>query len=74
VGLTKHFMHVFRQNLIALNSTPELIHSEARQAVLHLLDALDGGACANVRALSMPGLERIGRLETLAFRLWFLIG
>jgi glycosyltransferase involved in cell wall biosynthesis len=69
-----YFMGIFRQNLAALNATPELICPEAHRTVLRLLASLDGGRRERLQALSIPGLRRLGRLETLVFRLWFLIG
>jgi hypothetical protein len=69
-----YFMSIFRQNLAALNATPELMCPEAHRTVVSLLQSLTGSPREKLLALSMPGLRRMGRLETLVFRLWFLIG
>jgi hypothetical protein len=69
-----YFMDLFRDNLAALNATPDLLCPDARRTVVSLLKSVNGSLRERLRALPMPGLRRVGRLETLVFRLWFLIG
>jgi glycosyltransferase involved in cell wall biosynthesis len=68
------FMAVLRQNVAALAAQPELLSLAARADVARLDAALRRGWLARLAALRMPGLYRQTRLETLVFRLWFLIG
>ena len=68
------FMRIFRANLAALAAQPALLSETARADVARLQAALAGGIPARLGALRLPGLRRQTLLETLTFRLWFLLG
>jgi hypothetical protein len=68
------FMNVLRQHLDALIAEPDLVCETTRPTVLRLHRALRGSFRQRLRALRQPGLHRQTWLETLLFRLWFLIG
>ncbi len=68
------YMKVLRQHVAALIEQPELIGEEAQAQLLVLAGALGGGGPGRLAALTLPGLRRQTVLETLVFRLWFLIG
>jgi hypothetical protein len=68
------FMNVLRQHLAALIARPDLMCESAHSTALHLHRALQGDIRQRLRALRLPGLRRQNRLETVLFRLWFLIG
>jgi glycosyltransferase involved in cell wall biosynthesis len=68
------FMRVLRAHLAALEVDAALITPRARAGVAALLAALANGRRARISALATPGLRRQTRIETLVFRLWFLIG
>jgi glycosyltransferase involved in cell wall biosynthesis len=68
------FMGVLRQHVAALAAQPDLLSAEAQRDVARLDAALRGGWPARLTVLRLPGLHRQSRLETLVFRLWFLIG
>jgi len=68
------FMRIFRANLAALAAQPALLTEAARADVARLQAALAGGIPARLGALRLPGLRRQTLLETLTFRLWFLLG
>ncbi len=68
------FMQVFRAHVAALAETPELLSSEAAAALATLAKALDSPPWRRLPALALAGLSRQTPLETLLFRLWFLLG
>ncbi len=68
------FMHLFRAHLAALAAERRLLTEAARDDVARLQAALAGGPFRRLGVLGMPGLRRQTLLETLTFRLWFLIG
>lgn len=68
------FMNVLRQHVESLIAQPHLLSESSRSAVACLHRALGGGFRERLRALHLPGLRRQTRLETLLFRLWFLVG
>ncbi len=68
------FMNVLRQHLEALIVQPDLVCETTRPTVLRLHHALRGSFRVRLLALRLPGLRRQTWLETLLFRLWFLIG
>ena len=68
------FMHLFRANVAALAAQPALLSPAARRDVARLQAALTGGRRRRLAALRLPGLVRQTALETLTFRLWFLLG
>jgi hypothetical protein len=67
------FMRLLRQTIAALLEQPELVTSRGREQLVALARALDGGTLPRLRALTMPELRRQGWLETMLFRLWFLL-
>ena len=68
------FMALFRAHLAALAAHRPALTPAARDGVARLQAALAGGFAPRLRALGMPGLRRQTFLETLTFRLWFLLG
>lgn len=68
------FMQVFRANLEALAAQPWLMTPEAAAQVALLRGALATGIGRRLGALRLAGLRRQTSLETLTFRLWFLLG
>jgi glycosyltransferase involved in cell wall biosynthesis len=68
------FMDILRQHVNALVSQPALLSYRARPITLELHRALQGGLREKLVSLGLPGLRRQRWLETLLFRLWFLIG
>ncbi len=68
------FMGIMRQNLAALAAQPELLSDAAIAQVTLLRAALAQPWWRRLPALCLPGLRRQTALETLVFRLWFLLG
>jgi glycosyltransferase involved in cell wall biosynthesis len=68
------FVDVLRQHLAALAGQPDLMCETARPVVMQLQHALQGSFWQKLNALRLPGLRRQSVLETLLFRLWFLVG
>lgn len=68
------FMALLRAHVAALRAQPELLTEAAR----HDLDVLDAALRSSwwqrLRALFLPGLRRQTALETLIFRIWFMLG
>ena len=67
------FMGTLRLHLEALLSRPDLLSGDALPVALQLHRALQGGLGPRLRALRIAGLRRQNKLETMLFRLWFLI-
>ncbi len=68
------FMNVLRQHVAALAAQPDLVSEAMRPAVWQLQSSLQGNFWRRLHILRLQGLHRQTRLETLLFRLWFLIG
>jgi glycosyltransferase involved in cell wall biosynthesis len=68
------FMNMLRRHVQALVSQPDLVTEHNYLVSMRIHDALQGRVLQKVAALCLPGLRRQGRLETLLFRIWFLIG
>ena len=68
------FMTIFRQHLAALADQAEVLGPAANAQVAGLQQALEGGLWVRLQALRTPGLTRQTWLETMLFRLWFLLG
>jgi hypothetical protein len=68
------FVTVLRGHVRALVAQPGLLTEANHATVVRIQAALQGGFRQRLRALGIPGLRRRGRLETLLFRVWFLIG
>ncbi len=68
------FMDVLRQHVAALLAQLELI-CHANYAVLQQMQcALQGGLRQRLKVVRLPGLRRQTALETILFRIWFLLG
>ncbi len=78
VGVLKRgpqaFMGVLRQNVTALAAQPDLMTGRARAEVLLLQGALQGGLRRRLSALRLSGLVRQTWVETMVFRVWFILG
>jgi hypothetical protein len=68
------FMNILRQHVDALVGHPDLAGAPARESLMQLQQALQGGVQARLMALRLPDLKRQTWQETLLFRIWFLIG
>ena len=68
------FMNLLRQHVQALVSRPDLVTEHNYRVLMRIHDALQANVLKKLAALCLPGLRRQGRLETLLFRIWFLIG
>lgn len=68
------FMAIYRENVFALAEQPYLLAPSAAERIETLAKALRGGLLDRLRAVFMPGLLRQSALETLTFRLWFVLG
>ncbi len=68
------FMRLLRQHVATLRAHPELLPASARQQITAIADALNGGRLVRVRVLCLPGFVRQTWVETLVFRVWFLLG
>ena len=68
------YMFTLRQNLAALRAQPDLITPASRALVQQLYEALESGPRQRLAALRIPKLRRRTLLETVLFRLWFLLG
>jgi glycosyltransferase involved in cell wall biosynthesis len=68
------FMNVLRQNVAVLLAQPALLSEPAREQLAVIADALKRSRRDRIAALRVPGLVRQTRLETMLFRVWFLLG
>jgi hypothetical protein len=68
------FMTVFRQNVATLQAQESLLTGAARDDLAQIAAALQGGTWQRMAALRRPGFRRQTMLETLLFRIWFLLG
>ena len=69
------FMTLFDAHVAGLAAEAAILSPQARADVAILRQSLRGGCLARLRAmLKLPDLARRTPLETLLFRLWFLIG
>ena len=68
------FVSLFWRHIAALQARPGLLPDQTRTMLGAIVDASKGGLLARVRVLFIPGLVRQTWLETLVFRLWFLLG
>ncbi len=69
------FMQLFRRHVVGLLASDAALSPEAARDLRILDDALSAGLLARLRAMrQIRSLIRRTRLETLLFRLWFLIG
>ncbi len=70
----RSFMYMLREHLTALSAQQEFICPEARVIVGRLLRSVHGSLRERMVTIRTPGLRRRAGLETLVFRIWFLIG
>ena len=69
------FMMLFKRHVAALLANPQALSAQAADDLAILQRALERGILARLRAIAqVRSLVRQTRLETLLFRLWFLIG
>ena len=68
------FMTVFRANVEALSAQSAWLTPEAQRDLATVRGGLRGGVIQRVRALRLPGFVRNSPLQTMLFRLWFMIG
>ncbi|HTI03550.1 MAG TPA: glycosyltransferase family 2 protein [Acidisoma sp.] len=68
------FMSVFRKNVAALQENAESFAPDVRAQLDTIARGLAGGAILRLRALAIPGFLRNTFMQTVLFRLWFLIG
>jgi hypothetical protein len=68
------FISLFWRHVAALRARPGLLSDRTYTTLETIVDASRGGLLARARALFIPGFVRQTWLETLVFRLWFLLG
>jgi glycosyltransferase involved in cell wall biosynthesis len=68
------FLRIFWGHVGALQACTGLFPDRTRTMLATIVEAAHGGLAARVRALFIPGLVRQTWMETLVFRLWFLLG
>ena len=68
------FMSVLRQHVATLQAQPELLPESTQQQLAVIADALNGSRIARLKTLFLPGFVRQTWLETVVFRVWFLLG
>lgn len=67
------FMANFRANVAALSAQPALLEPTALSDLAIITNGLNGGVIARARALRLPGFIRNSRVQTMLFRLWFML-
>jgi hypothetical protein len=68
------FISLFWRHVAALQARPGLLPDRTCTTLATIVDASRGGPIGRARALFIPGFVRQTWLETLVFRLWFLLG
>jgi hypothetical protein len=68
------FLSLLWRHIAALRERPGGLPDKTYSTLETIIDASRGGLFARARALRLPGLVRQTWLETLVFRLWFLMG
>jgi glycosyltransferase involved in cell wall biosynthesis len=68
------FIGLFWRHVAALQARPGLLTERTRAVLATIVNASRGGIVARARVLFLPGFVRQTWLETLVFRLWFLLG
>ena len=68
------FIGLFWGHVAALQSRPGLLPESTRTVLATIVNASKGGMFARFKALFIPGFVRQTWLETLVFRVWFLLG
>ena len=57
----------------ALSANSLALGAQQREQLAHIAWGLDGGVGRRMQVLGMPGFRRQTWLETLLFRVWFLL-
>ena len=68
------FLSLFWSQVVTLQAHSELFPDRTRSVLTAIAEASPGGIFARAKALFIPGLVRQTWIETLVFRLWFLLG
>jgi hypothetical protein len=68
------FMTILRAHVAALEEQHDLLDASAQEALAVIAAALRGRRQRRLGALSLPGFRRQNFVETLLFRVWFLVG
>lgn len=68
------FMSLVRSHIKALHRQPNLLTPASRAQLAVIENGLNGGYCARLAALRLPGFRRQSWPEDMVFRLWFLLG
>jgi glycosyltransferase involved in cell wall biosynthesis len=67
-------MGLLRQHVATLQARPALLPEATHQQLAAIARGLNGNWIARLRALFLPGFTRQTWLETVVFRVWFLLG
>ena len=67
------FMRLMRGYVGALSANSLALGAQQREQLAHIAWGLDGGVGRRMQVLGMPGFRRQTWLETLLFRVWFLL-
>lgn len=68
------YMRLLREHVATLEAKPDLLPDRTRLQLAVIVRGLNGGIGARLHALRLPGFVRQTWLETLVFRVWFMIG
>jgi hypothetical protein len=68
------FMRLLRQHVRTLQQSQDLLPEAISAQVAAIASALNGSRLSRLKILGLPGLRRQTGLETLVFRVWFLLG
>jgi hypothetical protein len=67
-------MTTLRAHVAALEEQHDLLDASSQETLAVIASALRGRRMRRVGALFLPGFRRQNFVETLLFRLWFLVG
>ena len=67
------FMRLLRGHVAILQAQRDSLPADAQRQLDIISRGLQGGVCARLRALRSHGFRRQTLLETLVFRVWFLL-
>lgn len=68
------FMRLLRRHVTTLQAHPDLLAEATHRQLAVIAEGLNGGFCARLRALRLTDFRRQTWLETMVFRVWFVIG
>lgn len=68
------YMRLLRQHVATLQAHADLLPDPTHRQLAVITRGLNGGLRARLHALRLPGFVRQTWLETLVFRVWFMIG